>query len=219
MTANARKTSSFDYIRDPQAIYALSFERIRAETDVNGLSEADARIAIRAVHACGNPEIASNLVFRGDVAAATCTALADGAPIITDSRMTEAAIIRRNLSDNTQILCPLTATETESAAKAWATTRSAAAVRQAEADIPGSVIVIGNAPTALFSLLELLEEGVAPPASLFAFPVGFVGAQESKDALIDMAPPCPFVTLRGRLGGSAMAGAAFNAVFAEENAR
>ena len=218
MTASARKTRSFDYICDPQAIYALSFERIRAEIDVTGLSKADTRIAVRTVHACGNPEIAKDLVFQGDAAGATFTALADGAPIITDSRMTEAAIIGRNLPDCTQILCPLTAPETESAAKAWATTRSAAAIRQASDHIPGSVIVIGNAPTALFSLLELLEEGVAPPASLFAFPVGFVGARESKDALIEMDPSCPFVTLRGRLGGSAIAGAAFNAVFAGEQA-
>ena len=218
MTANARKARGFDYIRDPQAIYALSFERIRAETDLTGFGEAEARIAVRAVHACGNPQVAEDLVFNGDVAGVTQKALADGAPIITDSRMTEAAIIRRNLPGTAQILCPLTSAETESAAKAFATTRSAAAMRQAAADIPGSVVVIGNAPTALFSLLELIEEGIAPPAALFAFPVGFVGARESKDALIETASSCAFVTLRGRLGGSAIAGAAFNAVFTEERA-
>lgn len=219
MTAKARKAHGFDYIRDPQAIYALSFERIRAETDLAGLTEAEARIAVRAVHACGNPQVAQDLVFNGDVAGATRKALADGAPIITDSRMTEAAIIRRNLPGTTRILCPLTSVETERAAKAFATTRSAAAIRQAAAVISGSVVVIGNAPTALYSLLELIEEGVAPPAAVFAFPVGFVGARESKDALIETAPPCPFVTLRGRLGGSAIAGAALNAVFTEERAR
>lgn len=197
------------YERDPEAITQKSFAIIRGEVDLARFGAA-APIAERIAHAAGDTSILGDLVVRGDVMGAVAAALAAGASVVTDSEMTRHAIARRFVPHE-RIVCHIAEPETAEAAKAGATTRSAVAMERAALD--GAVVVIGNAPTALFALLEALGRG-ARPAAILAFPVGFVGAVESKEALIALAPTVPFVTLRGRRGGSAMAGAALNAIVA-----
>ncbi|GAB5375366.1 MAG: hypothetical protein AcusKO_18280 [Acuticoccus sp.] len=195
------------YERDPEAITQKSFAIIRAEADLAPFGAA-APLAERIAHAAGDTAILGDLVMKGDVMGAVRTALAAGAPIVTDSEMTRHAISRRFVPPE-RVVCHLGDTETPARARAAGTTRSAIAIEAAALD--GAIVVIGNAPTALFALLERLGKG-AKPAAILAFPVGFVGAVESKDALIALAPATPFATLRGRRGGSAMAGAALNAI-------
>lgn len=202
---------ALDYLRDPAAIYRQSFATIRAETDLSGLSADEAAIATRVMHACGMTDAVADLSFRGDVAAATRTALANGKPIFTDVEMVRAAIMSRHLPADCNVICTLNNPSTPDLAKDWATTRSAAAVSLWRDHLDGAVVVIGNAPTALFALLEMIDAGGPKPAALFAFPVGFVGAAESKDELIANARELDFVTLTGRRGGSAIAAAALNA--------
>jgi precorrin isomerase len=201
-----------DYLRDPDEIYRRSFAIIRAETDLSRLPPGIADVAVRLVHACGMTDIAADLVAGGDVASAARNALAAGAPVICDVRMTAEGIIRRRLPCANDIICEIGAAETARIAEARGTTRSAAAVELWRERLAGAVVAIGNAPTALFRLLEILAEGAPPPAAILAFPVGFVGAAESKDALIESGSGVPFLTLCGRRGGSAMAAAAVNAL-------
>lgn len=199
------------YEKDPEAIYRRSFEIIRAEADLSRFGEADT-IAERIAHAAGDVAVLKDLVIAGDIVARTREALAAGAPVVVDSEMTRHAISSR-LVPPAQVVCRLNDQETPAAAEAAGTTRSAVAIRRAADAVDGGVVVIGNAPTALFALLELMGEGVMP-AAILAFPVGFVGAVESKAALVAMRPRCPYATLSGRRGGSAMAGAALNAIAA-----
>jgi precorrin-8X/cobalt-precorrin-8 methylmutase len=201
-----------EYLRDPEAIYRQSFATVRAEADLAGLPDGLAEIAVRLVHACGMPDIVPDLAWSPDAAARGRAALAGGAPVIVDANMVGEGIIRARLPAENEIVCTLGDPSVAARAKDLATTRSAAAVDLWPPRLAGAVVAIGNAPTALFRLLELLADGAPPPAIILGFPVGFVGAAESKQALIDRAAEVPYLTLRGRRGGSAMAAAAVNAL-------
>ncbi len=204
----------FDYIRDPAEIYQKSFATVRAEADLSGFSAIEEAVAVRLIHACGMPDIAPGLVFGSDGAGAGRQALSGGAKILADAEMVARGIIRDRLPAANEVICKLHDEGVRESAAAGRTTRSAAAVDLWRDDLAGSVVAIGNAPTALYRLLELLEDGAKPPALVCAFPVGFVGAAESKESLIEHAPALglPFITLRGRRGGSAMAAACVNAL-------
>jgi len=202
----------FDYIREPAAIYAESFRLIRAETSLDHLAPDLAAVAVRLVHACGMPSIVPDLVASDDAVSAARAALDAGAPILTDARMVADGIIRSRLPAANEVVCMLGDDRVADHATSIGNTRSAAAVDLWADRQEGALAVIGNAPTALFRLLENLAGGAPKPAAIFGFPVGFVGAAESKEALIEHANGIPFITLRGRLGGSAMAAAAVNAV-------
>ncbi len=204
-----------DYIRDPAEIYRRSFAQVRAETDLARLPAGLHNMAVRLVHACGMPDIVADLAFGGDAAAAGRAALAAGAPVLVDASMVAAGITRRRLPAGTQVICSLDRPEVASRARDIGNTRSAAAVDLWRPLLGGAVVAIGNAPTALFRLLEILAEGATRPAAILGFPVGFVGAAESKQALIDAAGDIPFITLCGRRGGSALAAAAVNALGSE----
>ena len=204
-----------DYLRDPAAIYERSFATIRQEADLTGLAPELAPIAVRLIHACGMVDLAADL--RGDarLAAAVRAALTAGRPIIADCEMVRSGIIARFLPQGTRVLCPLNAPSVPALAKELGTTRSAAAVELWKPELKGAVIVIGNAPTALFALLEAIDAGADKPAAIIGLPVGFVGAAESKAELAANPRAIPYITLLGRRGGSAMAAAALNAVTAE----
>ena len=202
----------FDYIRDPIEIYRRSFAAVRAEADLDGLSPAMEEVAVRLVHACGMSEIMADLAFSDGAAEAGRRALAAGTPILVDGEMLRAGIAKQRLPADNMVLCTLHRPETPDLAKKAGTTRAAAAVELWRRHLDGAVVAIGNAPTALFRLLELLAEGAGPPALVAGFPVGFVGAAESKEALISAAGAVPYITLRGRRGGSALAAATVNAL-------
>ena len=201
-----------DYLRDPDEIYRRSFEIVRAETDLDRLPAALHDIALRIVHACGIPDIVSDLDWRGDPGAAGCAALAAGGPVIADCRMVADGVIRARLPAANAVRCFLDEPGVSSAARRARTTRSAAAVDRWLPYLDGAVVAIGNAPTALFRLLEILGEGAPRPAVIIAFPVGFVGAAASKRALAESTGVPPFLTLHGRRGGSAVTAAAVNAI-------
>ncbi len=202
----------FDYLRDPQDITRRSFAAIRQECDFSALPEGLAEVAPRLVHACAMPDIVADLAWGGEPAAAGTAALEAGAPVLADGRMTADGVIRARLPAHNRVLCPLHDPRVPELARAQGCTRSAAAVELWRPDLEGAVVAIGNAPTALYRLLEVLLEGAPRPAVILAFPVGFVGATEAKDALIAADPGVPFLTLRGRRGGSALAAAAVNAL-------
>ncbi len=200
-----------DYIRDGAAIYAQSFATIRAEADLSGLSPAEALIAVRIVHAAGMTEVAPALRFTPGFADAARAALRAGAPILCDAKMVAHGITRSRLPAANEVVCTLDDPDTPALARRLGNTRSAAALELWGARLAGAVVAIGNAPTALFHLLELLDAGAPPPAAIIGLPVGFVGAAESKAALwADGRVPC--LVLPGRRGGSAMAVAAVNAL-------
>ncbi|MGB3409536.1 MAG: precorrin-8X methylmutase [Jannaschia sp.] len=198
------------YERDPAAIYAASFATVRAEASLDRFPPDVAELAVRVIHACGMVEVADRLAFTPDVAASAVAALRAGAPVYADCEMVASGITRRLLPQDIDIRCTLNDPRTPDLARDLRSTRSAAAVDLWETG--GAVIAIGNAPTALFRLLERLDDGAALPAAILAFPVGFVGAAESKAELAARPRATPFLTLRGRKGGSAMASAAVNAV-------
>ena len=202
---------TLDYLRDPQAIYRRSFAIVRAEADLGGLPAELAEVAVRLVHACGMPDITADLAWSGDVVGQARAAIAAGTPVITDAQMVAEGII-----GNANVICTLRDPRVADLAAAQATTRSAAAVELWTPHLAGAVVAIGNAPTALFRLIERLAEGAPKPAAILGFPVGFVGAAESKAALIDADIDVPYLTLRGRRGGSALAAAAVNAIAAGE---
>lgn len=201
-----------DYLRDPDEIYRRSFEIVRAETDLDHLPAGLHHIALRIVHACGIPDIVSDLEWRGDPGAAGRAALVGGEPVLADCRMVADGVIRRRLPAANSVLCFLDEPGIPSAARRGRTTRSAAAVDRWLPHLDGAVVAIGNAPTALFRLLEILGEGAPRPAVIIAFPVGFVGAAESKRTLAESTDVPPFLTLHGRRGGSAVTAAAVNAI-------
>jgi len=202
----------YTYLRDPDAIYALSFERVRAAVPLERFPRDVAEIVLRVVHACGMPEIADDIAYSDDVAGRTVLALRGGAPIIADCAMVASGITKRFLPAGNEIIMTLNDDDIPAKANALGTTRSAAAVESWYPFLDGAVVAIGNAPTALFHLLERLDEGWPAPAVILAFPVGFVGAAESKAALA-INPPAnsAFMCLSGTRGGSAMASAAVNA--------
>ncbi len=205
---------TYDYLRDPGEITRRSFELVRAETDLSALPPDLAGVAIRLVHACGLPEIVGGLVWGGELARAGRTALEAGAPVMADCRMVAEGVTRSRLPADNEVLCTLGDPAVPELARRRATTRSAAAVELWRPRLAGAVVAIGNAPTALYRLLELLQDGAPRPAAILAFPVGFVGAAESKEALTEAGLDVPYLTLRGRPGGSALAAAAVNALAA-----
>lgn len=207
------------YEKSPSAIYAQSFAIVRAEADLTHLPDDLHATAIRLIHACGMVDVPKHLAFSDDVYTAAHTALANGAPILCDVEMVGAGIIRRYVPDN-EVIITLNDPHVPELAKSLQTTRSAAAVELWRDHIEGAVVVIGNAPTTLFHLLENLDAGWPKPAVILGFPVGFVGAAESKAELAANPRDVPYLSLQGRRGGSAMASAAVNALAAglpEEN--
>ena len=207
--------AAIDYLKDPDEIYRRSFRAVRAATDLTGLPDDLSGVAVRLVHACAMPEIVARLAWQGTVVAAANAALAAGAPVLTDARMVREGIIRTRLPAANRLICPLADGDLAEPAERLGTTRSAAAVDLWRPHLAGAVVAIGNAPTALYRLLEVLAEGAPMPAAIFAFPVGFIGAAESKEALIGARTEIPYLTLRGRFGGSALAAAAVNALAGE----
>ena len=202
------------YERDPAAIYAQSFATVRGEARLDRFPPGMARLATRLIHSCGMVEVADRLAFSPGAFEAGQAALASGAPVLADCEMVAAGIIRRYLPANNEVIVTLNAPEVPERAARIGNTRSAAAVELWAERLAGAVVAIGNAPTALFHLLELIDEGAPRPAVILGFPVGFVGAAESKAELARDPRGCDFVALRGRRGGSAMASAAVNALAA-----
>lgn len=207
-------TDRYDYIREGAAIYERSFAIIRAEADLSRFSEAEARVAVRMIHGCGMVEVAEAIRFGGGFAEAARTALLAGAPILCDSQMVAHGITRARLPAGNAVLCTLAAPEVPEIARRIGNTRSAAALDLWGERLAGAVVAIGNAPTALFHLLELLDAGAPRPAAVIGLPVGFVGAAESKEALAADGR-VPFLIVEGRRGGSAMAVSAVNALASE----
>jgi len=204
-----------DYIRDGQEIYRRSFATIRAEADLSAIPPDMEKLAVRVIHACGMVDIVSDLAFSPGAGAAGREALQAGAPILCDARMVAEGITRPRLPKNNRVICTLHDDGVPDLAKTLGNTRSAAALEHWREHLEGSVVVIGNAPTALFYLLEMLDAGAPKPALIIGMPVGFIGAAESKDALAADSRGVPYVVVRGRRGGSAMAVAAVNALATE----
>ena len=202
---------TYDYIRDGAAIYQRSFAIIRAEAELRRFSVEEERIAVRVIHACGMVEAARDIVFSLTFAHVAIAALANGAPILCDSKMVANGVTRARLPAGNRVICTLDDDEVPELAAKLNTTRSAAALELWRPHLAGSLVVIGNAPTALFRLLEKLDDGAPMPAAVIGMPVGFVGAAESKEALAAQTL-VPFAIVRGRKGGSAMAAAAVNAM-------
>ena len=203
----------YEYVRDPETIYRLSSELVAEATDVSGLPAELATLAHRLVHACGMPDIVDDLRWHGSPVDHGSRALRAGACVMVDCEMVADGVIRGRLPASNTVLCRLNDPRTREIQQRERTTRSAAAVELWRERLHGSVVAIGNAPTALYRLLEMLTDAPEQrPAAIFAFPVGFVGAAESKLALVEAALDIPFVTLLGRRGGSAVAAAAVNAL-------
>jgi precorrin-8X/cobalt-precorrin-8 methylmutase len=206
---------SYSYIRDGAAIYAKSFGIIRAEADLRAFDAAEEPVAVRVIHACGMVEAAADIRFTPGAAAAARAALRAGAPVLCDARMVADGVTRRRLPAGNEVVCTLNDPAVPGLAAALGTTRTAAAVELWRDRLAGSVVAIGNAPTALFHLLELIARGGPVPAAVVGMPVGFVGAMESKEALLAFGR-VPALVVRGRKGGSAMAAAAVNALASDE---
>lgn len=200
-----------DYVRDGAAIYQASFATIRAEADLSRLPPDMEAPAVRIIHACGMVDVVEALDFSDDVGRAARAALKAGKPILCDSQMVAHGITRARLPADNPVICTLRDPRVPAMARDMGNTRSAAAVNLWHDDLEGAVVAIGNAPTALFHLLNLIAAGGPRPAAILGFPVGFIGAAESKEALA-ATPDIPFMTVHGRLGGSAMAAAAVNAL-------
>jgi precorrin-8X/cobalt-precorrin-8 methylmutase len=200
------------YLRDGAAIYERSFAIIRAEANLSRFSAEQAEIAIRMIHACGMVQAAEQIVFGDGLVPAARSALASGAPILCDSEMVAHGITRARLPAHNEVVCTLHDSRVPALAKKLGTTRSAASVELWKERLGGAVVAIGNAPTALFHLLELLDCDARKPAAILGIPVGFVGAAEAKEALAADPRGVPFLIVRGRMGGSAMTAAAVNAL-------
>nr|WP_308286942.1 precorrin-8X methylmutase [Actinomadura parmotrematis] len=203
-----------EYVRDGAEIYRRSFATIRAEADLAGLPADVARVAVRMIHACGMTDLVRDLDHAPGVVEAAREALLRGAPILCDAKMVAAGITRRRLPADNEVVCTLDDPRVPSIADLIGNTRSAAALDLWGDRLDGAVVAIGNAPTALFRLLELVALGAPPPAAVIGVPVGFIGAAESKEALA--ASDLPHLVVRGRRGGSAMTAAAVNAIASEE---
>jgi len=204
--------TTYDYIRNGDAIYERSFAIIREETDLNAFTPEQADIAIRMIHACGQVEAARHFRFSDDFVSAARGALAAGKPILCDAEMVAHGVTRARLASGNAVICTLRDPSTPELAKSIGNTRSAAALDLWADHLDGALVAIGNAPTALFYLLEMLERGAPRPAAIIGMPVGFVGAMESKDALEESTLGIPYAIVKGRMGGSAMTAAAVNAV-------
>jgi precorrin-8X/cobalt-precorrin-8 methylmutase len=215
-----RPRRRYDYIDHGATIYVESFAAIRGEASLEGLPADAEKLAVRMIHGSGQVDLARDLVVHPRLVASARAALAAGAPILTDARMVAMGITAGRLPSDNAVHCFLTDERVPGLAAAWSTTRTAAAVSLWEPHLEGSVVAIGNAPTALFHLMEMLIAGAPRPAAIVGCPVGFIGAAESKDALAtlhaDHGIDVPFVTVRGRRGGSAMASSAVNALAQEQ---
>jgi precorrin-8X/cobalt-precorrin-8 methylmutase len=201
-----------EYLQDSAAIYQRSFAIIRGEADLSNFSAPEADVVVRMIHACGLVEASRHIVFGAGLVAAARKALDAGAAILCDAEMVAHGITRARLPKNNQVICTLRDPSVPALAERLGTTRSAAALDLWMGKLEGAVVAIGNAPTALFRLLELMDRGAPHPAAILGVPVGFVGAAESKDELMTHSRGIPFLVVRGRLGGSAMAAAAVNAL-------
>ena len=201
-----------DYVKDGAAIYQQSFAIIRREADLSRFSADEMDVAVRMIHACGSVDAGRKIVFGDGLVDAARNALLNGAPIFCDAEMVAHGITRARLPKDNAVVCTLRHPSVPALAAKLGTTRSAAAIDLWIDRLEGAVVAIGNAPTALFRLLELLDAGAPRPAAILGIPVGFVGAMESKDELIANSRGVPFLAVRGRLGGSAMAAAAVNAL-------
>jgi precorrin-8X/cobalt-precorrin-8 methylmutase len=201
-----------DYLRDGARIYERSFAVIRAEADLSRFSSEEADIVVRMVHACGCVEITGRIVFGAGLVAAARAALTHGAPILCDSEMVAHGITRARLPANNDVVCTLRDRRVGRLAQGLHTTRSAAALELWKDRLGGALVAIGNAPTALFRVLEMLDAGGPKPAAILGIPVGFVGAAEAKETLAANPRGVPFLTALGRMGGSAMTAAAINAL-------
>jgi precorrin-8X/cobalt-precorrin-8 methylmutase len=204
-------TKTLDYVRDGAAIYRQSFATIRAEAELGRFSALEERVAVRVIHACGLVEAAADLAFAPGFAATAQAALRAGAPILCDAEMVAHGVTRARLPAANPVICALRDPQTPELAARLGTTRSAAALELWRPQLAGAVVAIGNAPTALFHLLEMLAAGAPRPVAIIGMPVGFVGAAESKAALAALSP-VPWLIIKGRKGGSAMTAAAVNAL-------
>jgi precorrin-8X/cobalt-precorrin-8 methylmutase len=201
---------AYDYEKDAATIYRRSFAVIRREADLARFSLIEERVAVRVIHACGMAEAAGDLFFSPAAAAAAREALLAGAPVFCDARMVAEGVTRARLPAQNEVICTLSEPATPELAAKLGTTRTAAAIEFWLPRLGGSLVAVGNAPTALFRLLEAIAAGAPRPAAIIGMPVGFVGAAESKEALIESGLPA--IVMRGRKGGSAMAAAAVNAL-------
>ncbi|MFD7690817.1 precorrin-8X methylmutase [Streptomyces sp. NPDC059781] len=206
----------YDYEKDGAAIYRQSFATIRAEADLAGLPADVSRVAVRMIHACGMVDLVRDLSYTPAVVGRARAALRAGAPILCDVRMVASGVTRKRLPADNDVLCTLSDPAVPELAAKLGTTRSAAALELWRDRLEGAVVAVGNAPTALFRLLEMIEEGAPRPAAVIGVPVGFVGAAESKDALAAHPSGLEHLVVRGRRGGSAIAAAALNAIASEE---
>ncbi|HET6355163.1 precorrin-8X methylmutase [Streptomyces sp.] len=206
----------FDYEKDGAAIYRQSFATIRAEADLAGLPADVSQVAVRMIHACGMVDLVRDLSFTPEVVARAREALRGGAPILCDVAMVASGVTRKRLPAQNDVVCTLSDPSVPGLAAKLGTTRSAAALELWRERMEGAVVAVGNAPTALFRLLEMIEEGAPRPAAVIGVPVGFIGAAESKDALAEHPSGLEHLVVRGRRGGSAMAAAALNAIASEE---
>lgn len=215
-TAPTAPGRHYDYISDGPAIYVDSFATIRRESDLSAIPSNAEKAAVRMIHGTGNTDLAHQLRIHPQLAPAARTALEAGAPILADAHMVASGVTRARLPRDNDVLCWLHDERVATLAKEWNTTRSAAAISLWAEQLAGAVVAIGNAPTALFHLLEMLIDGAPKPAAIIGVPVGFIGAAESKDALAafsdDYGIDIPYLTVHGRLGGSAMAASALNAL-------
>jgi precorrin-8X/cobalt-precorrin-8 methylmutase len=204
-----------DYTRDAAEIYRQSFATIRAEADLARFPEDVSRVVVRLIHTCGQVDVAEHVAFTPDVVTATHRALADGAPVLCDSSMVAAGITRKRLPADNEIVSLVADPRAAELAATLGSTRSAAGVDLWADRLGGAVVAVGNAPTALFRLLELLDDGAPVPAAVLGGPVGFVGSAQSKDELIERPRGMEYLVVTGRRGGSAMAAAAVNAMATE----
>ena len=202
----------FNYLRNPAEIYARSFEIIRSETDLSSIPSDAQDIAVRIIHSCGMPEIVSELMITEDFTSAARKAFANKRPILVDVEMVHHGIIARQLPEGVKIICTLNDPRAREIGIAQSITRTAASTQLWKENLEDSIVVIGNAPTALFALLEMIDAGSVKPACIVGMPVGFVGAAESKQELIANPRGLPFATIKGRKGGSAMASSVVNAL-------
>ncbi|CAL9462002.1 precorrin-8X methylmutase [Streptomyces sp. enrichment culture] len=203
----------FDYEKDGAEIYRQSFATIRAEADLAGLPADVSQVAVRMIHACGMVDLVRDLAYTSEVVSRARAALRSGAPILCDAQMVASGVTRKRLPADNEVVCTLSDPSVPGLAAELGTTRSAAALELWRDRLEGSVVAIGNAPTALFRLLEMIRDGAPRPAAVLGIPVGFIGAAESKDALA--ASDLDHIVVRGRRGGSAMAAAAINAIASE----
>jgi precorrin-8X/cobalt-precorrin-8 methylmutase len=205
-----------DYIRDGQAIYDKSFAMIRSESDLSQVPADLEKVVVRLIHSCGMTDIVQDVAASPQAGAIGRQAIANGAPILCDAEMVANGVTRSRLPANNRVICTLKHESVAGLATQLGNTRSAAALDLWLPDLAGAVVAIGNAPTALFRLLDMLDEGAPKPALILGFPVGFVGAAESKAELAANSRGVPFITLHGRRGGSAIAAAAVNALAQEK---